>query len=117
MREYQHVIYQNIVKGMQVLINARQILKIDWDDPATEQPANEVSKFYSGPELHTEEFHRYAPVIRDVWKDEGIRKAYNRRREFQIVRIYRMMIGHLRPPKISLSLLFSLFHHVVFVAE
>lgn len=85
MREYQHVIYQNIIKGMQVLVDAREKLDIAWEHPTTEHSAEKIREFYSGPELHIEQFHQYAPVIRLVWQDRAIHKTYNRRREFQIV--------------------------------
>lgn len=84
-REYQHVIYQNIVKGMQVLVDAREKLDIPWEHPTTEHTAEKVRDFYNGPDLHMEQFHQYAPIIRLVWQDRGIHKTYGRRREFQIV--------------------------------
>lgn len=31
-REYQHVIYQNIIKGMKVLVDARDKLNIPWEN-------------------------------------------------------------------------------------
>lgn len=85
MREYQHVIYQNLVKGMQVLVDAREKLEIPWEHQATEIAAEQARKFYSGLELNAEQFYQYAPVIHILWQDRAIRRAYERRREFQIV--------------------------------
>lgn len=86
MREYQHVIYQNIVKGMQVLVDAREKLDIAWEHPATEMAAEQARKFQSGVDLlNSDSFHQYAPLLHILWQDQAIRKAYDRRREFQIV--------------------------------
>lgn len=85
MREYQHVIYQNIVKGMQVLVDAREKLNITWEQPATEAAAESARTFHSGIILSPELFHQYAPTLQALWQDQAIRTAYERRREFQIV--------------------------------
>lgn len=85
MREYQHVIYQNIVRGMQVLVDAREKLEIPWEDKTTEIAAERARKFLHGTALDTECFHEYAPSLHMLWQDRAIRKAYDRRREFQIV--------------------------------
>lgn len=85
MREYQHVIYQNIVRGMQVLVDAREKLDITWENPATELAAERARKFLHGRELDAEYFEEYAPTIHILWQDRAIRRAYDRRSEFQIV--------------------------------
>lgn len=86
MREYQHVIYQNIVRGMQVLVDAREKLDITWENPAVEIAAERARKFLHGPDLDAECFDEYAPTIQILWQDRAIRRAYERRCEFQIVR-------------------------------
>uniref|UniRef100_A0A182P7F6 G-protein alpha subunit n=1 Tax=Anopheles epiroticus TaxID=199890 RepID=A0A182P7F6_9DIPT len=83
-KEYQHVIYQNIVKGMQVLCDARDKLDIPWEHPTSQLAANEAVMFHSGCLLDAEQFHQYVPLINILWTDGAIRKAYDRRREFQI---------------------------------
>lgn len=85
MKEYQLVIYQNIVRGMQVLVDAREKLEIAWENPTTELAAELARKFYHGNGLDTEYFQEYAPTIQMLWEDRAIRRAYERRREFQIV--------------------------------
>ncbi|XP_041675202.1 guanine nucleotide-binding protein subunit alpha homolog isoform X3 [Drosophila eugracilis] len=42
LREYQNVIYQNVVRGMQVLLDAREKLDIAWGTDGREQDANEA---------------------------------------------------------------------------
>lgn len=88
MREYQHVIYHNIVRGMQVLVDAREKLDITWDNPAIEIAAERARKFLHGTDLDAECFEEYAPTIQILWQDRAIRRAYERRSEFQIVRIH-----------------------------
>ncbi|XP_053697902.1 guanine nucleotide-binding protein subunit alpha homolog [Sabethes cyaneus] len=83
-REYQHVIYQNLVKGMQVLCDARDKLDIPWEDPNSQLAANQAILFRSDSSLGVEQFHQYVPVIRRLWQDGAIQQAYDRRREFQI---------------------------------
>lgn len=85
LQEYQHVIYQNIVRGMQVLIDAREKLDIAWENPSTELFAERVRKCLHGNELDAEYFKEYAPFVQNLWHDRAIRRAYERRREFQIV--------------------------------
>lgn len=86
MREYQHVIYQNIVKGMQVLVDAREKLGITWEHPTNELAANQA-KFFNSTlgGMDVEEFVEGAPIIHVLWKDRAIREAFDRRREFQLV--------------------------------
>lgn len=85
MREYQHVIYQNIVRGMQVLVDAREKLDITWENPTSEIAAERVRKFLHGSELDAEFFEEYAPTVKILWQERAVRRAYDRRREFQIV--------------------------------
>lgn len=84
-REYQRVIYQNIVRGMQVLVDAREKLEIPWENPATEIAAERIRKFVHGNDLDAEYFEEYAPTVQILWQDRAIQRAYDRRREFQIV--------------------------------
>ncbi|XP_037959585.1 guanine nucleotide-binding protein subunit alpha homolog [Teleopsis dalmanni] len=82
-REYQHVIYQNVIRGMQVLIDAREKLEIAWENNEKENDANDA-KFLECNSIEVEKFVQWAPLIRRLWQDRGIKRAYERRREFQI---------------------------------
>lgn len=84
-REYEHVIYQNIVKGMQVLVDAREKLEIPWEHPTTKSAADKIIDFESGSHLDEHNFRMYAATIETLWQDKSIKRAYDRRREFQIV--------------------------------
>ncbi|XP_053959321.1 guanine nucleotide-binding protein subunit alpha homolog [Anastrepha obliqua] len=82
-REYQYVIYQNVLRGMQVLIDARQKLEIPWENNERENDAN-YAKLIECCNVEIDNFIQWAPYIRRLWQDRGIRRAYERRREFQI---------------------------------
>ncbi|KAG4072419.1 hypothetical protein HA402_004351 [Bradysia odoriphaga] len=83
-REYQHVIYQNLVKGMQVLVDAREILNIPWSNPKRQYSAHKILDIQNVNELDIRLFRQCAPVISDLWQDKAIKDAFDRRREFQI---------------------------------
>lgn len=72
---------------MQVLIDARDKLEIPWEHPNTQLSANQAILFHNGSDIDVETFCHYAPVVHHIWQDRAIKKAYDRRREFQIVSI------------------------------
>ncbi|KAH8272372.1 guanine nucleotide-binding protein subunit alpha homolog [Drosophila bipectinata] len=83
LREYKHVIYQNIVRGMQVLLDARKKLNISWGTDGLELDIN-YTKLLECNAIEALKFLEYASLIERLWKDRGIRRAFERRREFQI---------------------------------
>ena len=85
---------------MQVLVDAREKLDIAFEHPMTEHAANQAILFHSSNDLDLETFRQYAPFINRLWQDKAIRKAYDRRREFQLVCIYCL---------IFVNLLFAIF--------
>lgn len=82
--EYQIIIYQNIIRGMKVLVDARNKLNIPWENPSNEEYGNFILKFENSTRLDTRLFIAYAPSLNRLWKDASIREAYERRREFQL---------------------------------
>ncbi|XP_052854710.1 guanine nucleotide-binding protein subunit alpha homolog isoform X1 [Drosophila gunungcola] len=82
-REYQDIIYQNVIRGMQVLLDAREKLDISWGSDGRELDANDA-KLMESNAIESHRFMEYAPQIRRLWQDRGIRRAFERRREFQI---------------------------------
>lgn len=84
-REYQHVIYQNLIRGMQVLVDARQKLGIEWRNATLQKHAEQLLQFGDLSALDAKTFRECAPVLRELWADGAVRDAYDRRREFQIV--------------------------------
>ncbi|GBN08217.1 Guanine nucleotide-binding protein subunit alpha-13 [Araneus ventricosus] len=82
--EYRVTIYQNVVKGMKVLVDARDKLEIPWQEPSRVEQAQHIMS-YGNSFLDKQSFSQYAASVKELWKDSGIRIAFHRRREFQLV--------------------------------
>lgn len=87
MKEYQHIIYQNIVKGMRVLVDARDKLGIPWENPSNHELGVQLLNFENSMMLDARLFLHYSSSLERLWKDAGIKRAFDRRREFQLVSI------------------------------
>lgn len=88
-------------KGMRVLVDAREKLHIPWGDNSNQVHGDKMMSFDTRSSLaaqgmvETGVFLQYLPAIRALWADSGIQNAYDRRREFQLVRylfFYNVMI-------------------------
>lgn len=84
-KEYQQVIYQNLVKGMRVLADARDKLGIPWGDNSNSEFSRELLQLDNNLVLDARTFSQFAPLLSKLWKDPGILRAFERRREFQLV--------------------------------
>nr|XP_040032301.1 guanine nucleotide-binding protein subunit alpha-13 [Gasterosteus aculeatus aculeatus] len=88
--DFRATIYSNVIKGVRVLVDAREKLHIPWGDPENQRHGDSLmaidtrsAKMASG-QLETSVFLRYLSAIRALWDDSGIQNAYDRRREFQL---------------------------------
>ncbi len=88
LKHFKPIIYGNIVKGMKVLVDARDKLHIPWGDEGNVGHASMVFSFDNNIKLDELVFRQYVPAIESLWKDSGIRSAFDRRREFQLVSFY-----------------------------
>lgn len=70
-----------------MLVDAREILNIPWSNPKRQYSAHKVLEIHNVNELDIRLFRQFAPIINDLWQDKAIKDAFDRRREFQIVRI------------------------------
>jgi guanine nucleotide-binding protein subunit alpha-12 len=84
--EFRSIIYQNVVQGMKVLVDARQKLGIPWEFPENQVHADVVMQF-SNRHLPLDEdtFLTFAGPVQILWKDASVKTAFDRRREFQLV--------------------------------
>uniref|UniRef100_A0A8C2BP91 Guanine nucleotide binding protein (G protein), alpha 13b n=1 Tax=Cyprinus carpio TaxID=7962 RepID=A0A8C2BP91_CYPCA len=88
--EFRATIYSNVMKGVRVLVDAREKLHIPWGDPSNQAHGNVMMAFdtrsamVSQGMMETEVFLQYMPSIHALWADTGIQNAYDRRREFQL---------------------------------
>jgi len=87
LKQYRLVIYGNIVKGTKVLIDARQKLGIAWGNESNAGSADFVFGYDNNVRLEEPVFAQFVPAITALWSDNGIRVAFDRRREFQLVYI------------------------------
>ncbi|XP_017771838.1 PREDICTED: guanine nucleotide-binding protein subunit alpha homolog [Nicrophorus vespilloides] len=83
-REYQQIIYQNVVRGMKVLVDARDKLAIPWGDTSNVAVGLELLHFNNNQIIDVNRFTQFVPMLKKLWSDNGIRRAYERRREFQL---------------------------------
>ncbi|XP_026861848.1 guanine nucleotide-binding protein subunit alpha-13a isoform X2 [Electrophorus electricus] len=78
------------MKGIRVLVDAREKLHIPWGDASNQAQGEMVMGFDTRSSMmargvvETKVFLHYLPSIRTLWADSGIQSAYDRRREFQL---------------------------------
>ncbi|XP_041857375.1 guanine nucleotide-binding protein subunit alpha-13 isoform X1 [Melanotaenia boesemani] len=89
--EFRATIYSNVIKGIRVLVDAREKLHIPWGNPANQQHGETMMAFDTRSAValghgmvEPKVFQHYLPSIRALWADQGIQNAYDRRREFQL---------------------------------
>ncbi|XP_070782667.1 guanine nucleotide-binding protein subunit alpha-13-like isoform X1 [Enoplosus armatus] len=88
--DFRATIYSNVIKGVRVLVDAREKLHIPWGDPENKQHGDSLMAFdtrsakMARGQLETSVFLQYMPAINALWEDSGIQHAYDRRREFQL---------------------------------
>lgn len=93
--DYRSTVYGNVVKGMKVLVDARDKLGIPWEDETREAQATVIMTFQKSTGLDVPTFREYLPAIVELWKDSGLQTAYERRREFQLGESVRYFLENL----------------------
>ncbi|XP_070975526.1 guanine nucleotide-binding protein subunit alpha-13-like [Oncorhynchus clarkii lewisi] len=88
--EFRAIIYSNVIKGVRVLVDAREKLQIPWGSSDNQVHGDHVMSFDTRSsmmvhgQVETSVFLKYLPSIQALWADVAIQHAYNRRREFQL---------------------------------
>ncbi|XP_023692738.1 guanine nucleotide-binding protein subunit alpha-13b [Paramormyrops kingsleyae] len=88
--EFRATIYSNVIKGIRVLVDARDKLHIPWEDSSNQAHGETLMAFdtraalSSQAGMETPVFLQLLPAVRALWADGGIQNAYDRRREFQL---------------------------------
>ncbi|XP_044189627.1 guanine nucleotide-binding protein G(q) subunit alpha-like [Thunnus albacares] len=81
-RGFTQLVYQNIFKAMQAMIQAMNILKIPYKYENNKANASIIN------EVHVEKVttltNPYVDAIKSLWSDPGIQECYNRKREYQL---------------------------------
>lgn len=85
--DFRDTIYENILKGMRVLVDARDKLGISWQSCENEKQGMLVMSWegrVGGSAVEPSEFQLYVMALSALWADAGIQEAYARRSEFQL---------------------------------
>ncbi|KAM8951244.1 guanine nucleotide-binding protein subunit alpha-12 isoform 3-T3 [Lycaon pictus] len=84
--EFRDTIFDNILKGSRVLVDARDKLGIPWQYSENEKHGMFLLAFENKAGLPVEPatFQLYVPALSALWRDSGIREAFSRRSEFQL---------------------------------
>ncbi|XP_034749626.1 guanine nucleotide-binding protein subunit alpha-12a isoform X1 [Etheostoma cragini] len=85
--DFRDTIYENILKGMRVLVDARDKLGISWQSCENEKQGMLVMSWegrVGGSGVEPGEFQLYVMALSALWADAGIQEAYARRSEFQL---------------------------------
>ncbi|XP_053468299.1 guanine nucleotide-binding protein subunit alpha-12a [Ictalurus furcatus] len=84
--DFRDTIFENVIKGMRVLVDARDKLKVPWQNSENEKHGMFVMSFENKAGMPVEPctFQLYVPALQALWGDSGIQEAYGRRSEFQL---------------------------------
>ncbi|XP_054459981.1 guanine nucleotide-binding protein subunit alpha-12a [Anoplopoma fimbria] len=85
--DFRDTIYENLLKGMRVLVDARDKLGISWQSCENEKQGMLVMSWegrVGGSGVEPSEFQLYVMALSALWADAGIQEAYARRSEFQL---------------------------------
>uniref|UniRef100_A0A3P8X5H2 G protein subunit alpha 12 n=1 Tax=Cynoglossus semilaevis TaxID=244447 RepID=A0A3P8X5H2_CYNSE len=85
--DFRDTIYENILKGTRVLVDARDKLGIGWQSCENEKQGMLVMSWegrVGAPGVEPSEFQLYVTALCALWADAGIQEAYARRAEFQL---------------------------------
>ncbi|XP_019714193.1 guanine nucleotide-binding protein subunit alpha-13 isoform X2 [Hippocampus comes] len=100
--EFRATIYSNVIKGIRVLVDAREKLHIPWGNLSNQRHGDMLMAFdtrsmmaHGHGMVQPKVFQHYLPSIRALWTDQGIQNAYDRRREFQLGESVRYFLDNL----------------------
>uniref|UniRef100_A0A8C2X6G5 G protein subunit alpha 13 n=1 Tax=Cyclopterus lumpus TaxID=8103 RepID=A0A8C2X6G5_CYCLU len=89
--DFRATIFSNVIKGIRVLVDAREKLHIPWGHKSNQRHGDTMMAFdtrsvmaHGHGMVEPKVFQHYLPSIRALWADQGIQNAYDRRREFQL---------------------------------
>lgn len=95
LREYRRIIYQNMVKGMRVLVDANRKLNIPLRNAENRLAGDQLLLFDNFSALDVENFGDFRPLLAGLWTDQGIREAFERRAEYQLTDSIAYFYDHL----------------------
>lgn len=84
LKEFRKIIYQNMIKGMRVLVDAQRKLGIELGDPANRLAGDQILLFDNFSAVDSENFSDFRKLLSGLWADQGIREAFERRAEYHL---------------------------------
>lgn len=99
--EFRKIIYQNIVKGMKVLVDANRKLGIPLSNPTNKQLGEQLLLFDSDSNIDNQMFPQFKAMLSSLWADQGIQTAFLRRNEFQLTDSVQYFLDNL--PRIAVT--------------
>jgi len=84
LKEFRTIIYQNMIKGMRVLVDAQRKLGIRLGNNVNKAAGDQILLFDNFSAIDTENFSHFRPFLSSLWSDSGIREAFERRAEYQL---------------------------------
>ncbi|KAK2701571.1 guanine nucleotide-binding protein G(q) subunit alpha-like [Artemia franciscana] len=90
---FKKLVFQNIFEVMQSMIRAMESLQIDYEESGSIDKARAVSEV-DRKKVTTFE-SPYVKYIKELWNDLGVKKAYERRREYQLMDSAEYYLKHL----------------------
>lgn len=86
--EYKIIIRNNVMRGMQILIDAKKKFGIPWADEDNAVFAEHVFTSDNHAQYMTqEEFAQISSSIYVLWRDKGIQTTFDRRSELYLVSV------------------------------
>lgn len=82
--EFRKIIYQNIIKGMKVLVDAQKKLNIPLSNKDNELLGDQLLLFDNTASLNNTTFPQFKSMLHQLWSDKGIQRAFDRRNEYQL---------------------------------
>ncbi|XP_051747899.1 guanine nucleotide-binding protein subunit alpha-12 [Ctenopharyngodon idella] len=82
--EFREAIYDNIIRGMRVLVQERKKLGIPWQNSANEMHEMLIESFEWRKNFEPSAFQPYVSAIDSLWKDSGIQEAHRSRTDFEL---------------------------------
>eukprot|EP01147_Barroeca_monosierra_P005498 gene5498-7190_t len=78
---FRMLVYRNCLRSMKSLIDAMDMMDIEFKNPALSEKAFDVLDI---PEASFVDLAPYCELFHKLWKDKGLQQAYARRDEFQL---------------------------------
>jgi hypothetical protein len=76
--------FQNMIRGMRVLVDANRKLNIPLHNPHNRLAGDQLLLFDNFAAVDVHNFTDFAPILAGLWADPGIRAAFERRSEYQL---------------------------------